>query len=81
MDEITRIGQCSMCQERGVLVNLACKHCRDKFGPRCGFIAHEIRTNPSFSLFARKLIREEYADPRLLPAFEKHFGITLKIVE
>ena len=79
---VTVIGRCSMCQNRAVLVDQACEHCRKRHGDRCGCIAHEIRNNPSFALYARDLIKKEYGE-EVLAGFEHLFGgfPKIKIVE
>jgi hypothetical protein len=82
---VIRIGCCSVCQNRAILTNLACKNCRNKFGPRCGHIAQEIRDNPSFRIYVHKIVREQYTQyaSEILLMLGRLFGEapTVRIVE
>lgn len=80
-NEVPRIGKCNMCQKMAILVDLACEGCRKRHGPRCGHIAHQIRTNPSFALYARNMALTKYG-PEVLALFEDMFDtVKIKIVE
>jgi len=78
MGSITRIGQCSVCQGRAVLVDLACEECRDKFGPRCGRVANKIRTDPSFARYAYNELRKRHGS-EFLSIFIEWFDYPMPI--
>ena len=69
--EITQIGICIGCSQRGILSHEACTECQEIFGERCGLLMQEIRSDPAF---ARKVYNSISRDGSK-QIFIKFFGI------